>query len=62
MKGEYFEYQVIDSAGECHSLEAGHSAIEDGYVCFFDFYSGLMVHSFFQPISSECTGKYHEKA
>lgn len=54
-----YEYIVIDSNGDEHSLVSCYVTINEGHVCFHGSNNGLL-HAFFQPISSLCLGEYKE--
>ena len=54
-----YEYVVIDSNENEHSLIALSTEIVGGHVCFYGI-SGLL-HSFYHPVSALCLGEYNEE-
>ena len=60
MENKRFNFIVVDSAGTLHGVVANYSGIDGGYLCFYCELTGLVLHSFYRPISSLCLGEYIE--
>lgn len=57
-----YEYQVIDSDKDEHSLVALSFNVIDGLVVFYGGENERLVHTFYHPINVLCLGEYKEKA